>query len=327
MTSILPFETVERKVLVKFDQSTNPKYGCQPDKRPITKLLDYGIVNINKPSGPTSHQVSDYVQKILHIKKAGHSGTLDPKVTGCLPVALGRGTRIVQTLLPAGKEYVCIMHLHKEIDEQALRKTIKGFVGKIKQLPPIKSSVKREERIRHIYYIDILEIKDKDVLFMVGCQAGTYIRKLCHDIGDKLGCGAHMDKLRRTRAGPFDETTIVTLQELTDAFHYYQTEKNEKFIRKCIVPLEKGVAHLPKVWVSDSSVSSLCHGANLKVPGISKLHNNIKLKDRVAIMTLKDELVGIGDAALTSKQMLNQEKGLAVKLDKVFMDPKTYPKN
>ncbi|MCH8003639.1 MAG: hypothetical protein IH934_03320 [Nanoarchaeota archaeon] len=176
----LPFETIKRKILMKKEAKTNNKLGCKPEERKTDEIINYGIVNINKPQGPTSHQVSAYVQKILNIKKSGHSGTLDPHVHGLLPVALGRATRIVQTLLKSGKEYIGIMHLHKDVGETKLKETIKrNFTGKIKQIPPLKSSVKRVKREREIYYFDILEKDDKDVLFIVGCEAGTYIRKLC----------------------------------------------------------------------------------------------------------------------------------------------------
>ena len=140
----LPFEKIERKILVKKDAVTNPVLGQNPSERKTEEIINYGIVNINKPQGPTSHQVSDYVKKILTIDKAGHSGTLDPHVHGVLPVALGRATRIVQGLLKPGKEYVGIMHLHRDIEESKLNETIKKhFIGKIRQLPPIKSAVKR----------------------------------------------------------------------------------------------------------------------------------------------------------------------------------------
>jgi len=175
----LPFEKIERKILTKKKVETSPKFGAYPDRRPAEELINYGIVNIDKPKGPTSHQVSAYVQQILKIGKSGHSGTLDPKVTGVLAIALGRATRVSQYLLKAGKEYVAIMHLHKEVKEDKIKKVCKEFVGKIKQLPPIKSAIKRQVRERKIYYLEILEIKEKDVLFRVGCQAGTYIRKLC----------------------------------------------------------------------------------------------------------------------------------------------------
>lgn len=324
--SKLPFEKIERKVFLKYECETSPKYGMYPFQRPVSELCNFGIINVDKPSGPTSHQVSAYVQKILGINKAGHSGTLDPKVTGVLPVAIGRATRIVEMLLSAGKEYVTIMHLHKSVDEAKIREACESFVGKIKQLPPIKSSIKRRERFRKIYYLDVLEIDDKDVLIRIGAQAGTYIRKLIHDIGVQLGCGAHMAELRRTKSGPFSEENLYTLQDLADALFFYREEGNEKYIRNVICPIEKGVEHLPKVWASDMAVDTICHGASLKAPGICKVESDIQLQDRVAMMTLKDELIGIGDARMISKDMIKKDRGMAVKTDKVFMLPGTYPR-
>jgi len=322
--NLLPFERIERKVLIRKEAETDEKYGCKPENRQTEEIINYGIVNIDKPKGPTSHQVSDYVQKIIHISKAGHSGTLDPAVTGVLPIALDRATRIVQGLLTAGKEYVGIMHLHKNVEEKILRETInKHFIGKIQQMPPLKSSVKRQLRTRTVYYFEILEIDEKDVLFKAGTEAGTYIRKLCFDIGKKLGCGAHMAELRRTKAGPFDESTLFTLHELQDAYYFLKEENNEKFIRKIIQPVENGVKHLPKVWVFDTTVESLCHGVDLKVPGISKVNDNINKDGIVALMTLKDELVALGTAQISSEEMLG-EKGVAVQTEKVFMQPGVY---
>lgn len=324
--TLLPFEKIKREILIKKEAETSDKFGKKPEDRTVEELLDFGVINIDKPAGPTSHQVSAYVQKILHIKKSGHSGTLDPQVTGCLPTAIGKATRIVQPLLTSGKEYICLMHLHAEVEEYALRKVMSEFVGKIKQLPPIKSAVKRQWRFRKIYYLEILDIEKRDVLFKVGCQAGTYIRKLVHDIGEKLGCGAHMAELRRTKAGPFREDTLVTLQELTDAYHYWKADGNDKYIRHCIKPIEYGVTHLPKIWIFDTTVDSLCHGINLKVPGIAKVETDIQVDEQVAIMTLKEELVAIGIAKMTSKEIIQQEKGIASTTDKVFMEPSTYPR-
>jgi H/ACA ribonucleoprotein complex subunit 4 len=322
---LLPFETIKRKILVKKEAKTDSKLGCKPQERTTEEIINYGIVNINKCQGPTSHQVSDYVQKILHINKSGHSGTLDPHVHGVLPVALGKATRIVQTLLKSGKEYVGIMHLHKDVSEAKLKETIKNnFTGKIKQIPPLKSSVKRVKREREIYYFDILEKDGQDVLFIVGCEAGTYIRKLIHDLGQKLKTGAHMLELRRTKAGPFNEKTLFTLQDLTDAYYFYKNKKNDKFLRKIIQPTENAIEHLPKIWVFDTTVDTLCHGADLNIPGISKLNDDIAQNGAVAIMTLKDELVALGIATLSSDDILKKEKGLAVKTEKVFMEPGIY---
>lgn len=322
---LLPFEKIKRKVLVKKETKTNNKLGCRPEERATEEIINYGIININKCQGPTSHQVSDYVQKILDIKKSGHSGTLDPNVHGLLPVALSRATRIVQGLLKSGKEYVGIIHLHKDVDENKLNEAIKKyFTGKIRQTPPLKSSVKRVERTREVYYFDILEKDEKDVLFIVGCEAGTYIRKLIHDLGQKLKVGAHMLELRRTKAGPFDEKTLFTLQDLTDAFYFYKNEKNDKFLRKIIQPVENAIAHLPKIWVFDTTVDTLCHGADLNIPGISKLNDQINKNDIVAILTLKEELVALGTAQLASEEIMEKEKGLAVKTERVFMVPGVY---
>jgi len=323
---LLPFEKIKRKILTRKKSVSSSKFGCEPDKRPVKELINYGVINIDKPSGPTSHQVSASVQKILNIGKAGHSGTLDPGVTGVLPIALGRATKIVQGLLKAGKEYIGLMHIHKDVSEHEIYTICNEFVGRIMQMPPIKSSVKRIVRQRQVYYFDIIEINGKDVLFRVGCEAGTYIRKLVHDIGQKIGSGAHMVELRRTKAGPFNESTnLITLQDLTDAFYYYKEEQNEKYIRFCIQPVEKAIEHLPKIYVLDSAVDSLCHGANLNLPGISKLDSGITNGDIVAVMTLKGELICYGIAKLDSEEMLN-ERGLALKTEKVFMLPGTYPR-
>ena len=313
----LPFEAIKREILVKKEAVGN--YGNPQEERSTDQLINYGIVNIDKPEGPTSHQVSDYVKKILGITKAGHSGTLDPGVTGLLPIALGRATRIVQALLPAGKEYIALMHLHKPVEEQKLKKMLNDFTGKIRQIPPLKSSVKRVERTREVYYIDVLEVNERDVLFRVGCQAGTYIRKLCHDIGKQLGTGAHMAELRRTKVAAFDESTLCTLHDLTDAFWYYKNENNDKFIRKIIQPTENAVRHLPKIWVLDSTIIPLTHGRELAIPGISKLENGIIKEDLVAIMTLKNELIALGIAKMDYNNIIKEEKGIAVKTDKVFM--------
>ncbi len=326
MESLLPFEKIKREIFIRKLAETSPKFGKRPQERTTKEHLHLGIVNIDKPAGPTSHQISGYVRQMLHLNKAGHSGTLDPNVTGVLPVALSDATKVVQALLPAGKEYVCIMHLHGDYSEEQIRKVCASFIGKIKQLPPLKSAVKREWRYRKIYYLDVLEIDGRDVLFRVGCQAGTYIRKLCADIGIALGSNGHMQELRRTKAGCFREDNLCTMHDLADAFWYWKQENNDTLLRTFVFPLERAVAHLPKIWVFDTTVDSLCHGASLKVPGISKIESDIQVDDFVAIMTLKDELVAFGKAHMISREMQKKDKGLAVKVERVFMNTGVYPK-
>ena len=295
-------------------------WGQEPEKRAIKELISNGMVNLDKPKGPTSHQVSDYVQKILGIEKAGHSGTLDPQVTGVQPLGLGKSTRITEFLLTAPKEYVGVMHLHKEVEKEELQKTIEKFIGKIQQLPPIKSAVKRELRTREIYEFEILEIKEKEILFRVKCQAGTYIRKLCHDLGQELGVGANMAELRRIRAGPFgEEENLVTLQDLQDAFYLYEKEGKEEFLHYCLQPVETALKYIPKCWVLDTALLSISHGRDLSIPGVSKLEN-FRKGEVVAVMSLKGELIAIGEAVMSAVEINTQAKGMAVKVKKVFRE-------
>ena len=313
--------------LIKSNVETNPEYGCNPYERPIEEHIAKGIINLDKPSGPTSHEVDSWVKRILGCKKTGHGGTLDPKVTGVLPIGIDNATRVSQLLLPAGKEYVCLMTLHKEIPEDQIKEIFDEFTGKIYQTPPVKSAVKRELRVRNIYYSTIYEIEGKDILFRIGCEAGTYVRTYCHNIGEALGVGAHMAELRRTQVGSFTEkNNLVTLQDVTDAYHFWIEDGDESFLRDAIMPMERAADYLPKIVIKDSAVDAVCHGADLACGGISSLADNIQKNDIVAIETLKGELVGAGHSLLTSNEILEADSGFAVNVSKVFMKPNTYPR-
>ena len=313
--------------LIKSKSKTNPDYGCNPYERPIEEHISKGVINLDKPSGPSSHEVDSWVKRILHVNKTGHGGTLDPKVTGVLPIGIDTATRVSQLLLPAGKEYVCLMTMHKEMPEDQVYEIFDQFTGKIYQTPPVKSAVKRELRVRTIYYATIYEIKGKDVLFRVGCEAGTYIRTLCHDIGEALGCGAHMAELRRTRAGPFNERNddLVNLHDLTDAYHFWVEDGDESYLRNAIKPMEVAAEHLPQIFIKDSAVEAICQGAKLAAGGISMLSKGIKRRDLVAIKSLKGELIASGIALASTEEIMNADSGLVVDTNKVFMQPGVYP--
>ena len=309
------------------NETTNKEYGYIPRERPIDEYLRMGLINLDKPSGPTSHEIDAWVKRILKVERVGHGGTLDPRVTGVLPMGINSATRVMQLLLSAPKEYVCLMHLHHPVDQEKIIDTLNEFQGKILQTPPLKSAVKRELRVRSIYYIKLLEIQEQDVLFRIGCEAGTYVRTYCHDIGEAIGVGAHMAELRRTQVGQLsEENNQVRLQDLKDAFYYYTEENDESYLRKTIMPAEEGIKHLNQIIIKDSAVEAVCHGANLASGGIVKLHSSIKKGETVLILTLKGELVASGETLFDAKDISQLETGLTVNVSKVFMPTGTYPK-
>lgn len=314
------------EILVKKEEETDPRYGCIPEKRPIDGYIRKGLVNIDKPGGPSSNQVASWVKNILHIDKAGHSGTLDPKVTGVLPIALGESTRITKILLSANKEYVALMKIHDDVSDSKIKEILIYFQGEIYQKPPLKSSVKRQLRKKTIYQIKLLEIENRTVLFRVRCEAGTYIRKLCHDIGLILGCGAHMQELRRVRVGELDEGNIVKLHDLKDAYEIYLENGDESYLRKYIMPMEYAIHHLKKIWIKDTAVGAVCYGADLNAPGVSKVQIGIEQNDLVSILSLKNELVAVGRSLRASEEIYQMEKGKIVDLERVVMSQDVYPK-
>ena len=248
-------------------------------------------------------------------------------MTGVLPITLEESRKIVQALLYSGKEYVCVMKLHGEVTEEQVKTVLKEFEDTIYQRPPLRASVKRQLRTRRIYYLDFLEMDGRNVLFKVGCEAGTYIRKLCYDIGEVLGCGAHMQELRRTRAGPFVENgDIVTLHDVAYWFMEWQQQKDEKILRKFIQPMEKALTLVPKIYIRDSAVDAVCHGANLTAPGVLSLETGILSGSMVAVLTLKGEAVALAKAVASAEEIMNMEHGVVAKIERVLMPRGTYPK-
>jgi H/ACA ribonucleoprotein complex subunit 4 len=322
-----PWET-KRELQVKAEDTTDPKHGHKPSERPAAEYIRYGVINLDKPAGPTSHEVAAWTKKIMHLQHIGHGGTLDPKVTGVLPVTLEDSTKIVQALLHSGKEYVCVMKLHGDAQESRVKKVLDEFQDQIYQRPPLRASVKRQLRTRRIYYIDYFELAGRNVLFKVGCEGGTYIRKLCFDIGEILGVGAHMQELRRTRAGPFVETSSsrVTLHDVAYWFGEWEEKKDEHILRKIIQPMETALALIPKIVIRDSAVDAVCHGANLTAPGILSAETGIQKDSLTAVLTLKGEAVALAQALVSTDEIMNLKHGTVATLQRVVMPRGTYPK-
>jgi len=323
--SALPPRGRSRGVLIR-DEEPPSEYGKRPEERSVEELLEYGVINLDKPAGPSSHEIVAWLRRITGIQKIAHAGTLDPKVTGVLPILLNRAVKVVPYLLTEDKEYVGVMKLHADVDPEEVRRCVEMFKGPVYQRPPLRSAVKRSLRIRHIYDVRILEISGRDVLFWIWCEAGTYIRKFCHDVGTLLGVGAHMQELRRVRSGSLEEAQSVTLQDVADAFAMWREEGDESYLRRVLIPVERAVEHLPHVVIRDTAVDAVAHGAPLTVPGILAVETGIRVGDVVAILTKKGELVAIGRALMRSEQMVTAISGEAVKPEAVLMKPGVYPR-
>jgi H/ACA ribonucleoprotein complex subunit 4 len=313
-----------REVLVRDDEPPS-NYGKRPEERTAEELLEYGVINLDKPAGPSSHEVVAWIKRLTGLERVAHGGTLDPKVTGVLPILLNRAVKVLPYLLTEDKEYVGVMRLHGDVPEEEVRRVVGLFKGPVYQRPPLRSAVKRELRVRRIYDVKVLEISGRDVLFWMWCEAGTYVRKFCHDVGVILGVGAHMQELRRVRSGSLREDTAVTLQDVVDAFAFWREDGDESLLRRVVIPVERAVEHLPRVVVRDSAVDAIARGAALAVPGILRVDAGIKVGDAVAIFTKKDELVAIGRALMRSEQMVSAKKGVAVQPEAVLMKPGVYP--
>ena len=307
---------------------TDNEYGTYYDKRSIEQLLNYGLILLDKPPGPTSHETVAWAKRILKIPKIGHSGTLDPQVSGVLPLGLGEATKALGVLLLGPKEYHALGRFHSFPTKEKLDYLLNLFKGEIFQKPPQRSSVLRRTRTRSIYEIEMLEQKERLLLLRVLCEAGTYIRKLFYDMGEILGPGASMIELRRTRVDQFNESSgLVTMHELADAYAVWEEKNDDTKLLKIIRPVEEALSEIKSVVIRDSTVDALCHGAQLAIPGILQISPGLKKGDLVAIYTQKGEAVALAEATMSEDEIVDAIKGYAFETKRIIMAPNTYPKN
>jgi len=314
--------------LTVIDQDiTDKDYGTYYDKRSYEQLLQYGLILLDKPPGPTSHETVAWLKRILKIPKAGHSGTLDPQVSGVLPMGLGDGTKALEVLLYGPKEYHAIGRLHSLPSPEKLKKVLEEFTGELYQKPPQRSAVLRQTRTRTIYELELLEQKERLMVLRVLCEAGTYIRKLIYDIGEILGPGATMIELRRTRVHQFNENSkLVTLHELANAYSFWIEKKDDSKLKELIMPIEHAFSEIKSVIIRDSAVDALCHGAQLAIPGVLEVSTDLKVDDLVAIYTQKGEIVALAKTVLSLEDIKENTKGYAFETKRIIMSPSTYPK-
>jgi H/ACA ribonucleoprotein complex subunit 4 len=314
--------------LIVIDQDiTDEAYGTYYDKRTLEQLLNYGLIILDKPPGPTSHETVAWTKRILKIPKIGHSGTLDPQVSGVLPLGLGEATKALGVLLYGPKEYHALGRIHSLPSKEKLDSVLEMFRGEIFQKPPQRSSVLRQTRTRTIYELELLEQRERLLLIRVLCEAGTYIRKLFYDIGEILGPGATMIELRRTRVDQFYESDgLVTLHELANAFVLWEEKKDDTKLMKMIKPVEYALSELKSVIIRDSAVDALCHGAQLAIPGILEISPGLRKGDIVGIYTQKGEAVALAESMMSEEDIRDATKGYAFETQRIIMAPNTYPK-
>jgi len=296
-----------------------------PADRSAAELLAFGVVNLDKPAGPSAHQVAGWVRDLAAdaasdlapegptVDRAAHAGTLDPKVTGCLPMLLGDATRMAQVFLEGHKEYVAVLELHGPAPTN-LESVLAEFEAPLYQKPPRKSAVSRRLRVREIYDLELLDQSDRQALIRIQCESGTYVRKLCHDLGLALGTGAHMGHLRRTATDPFDDTTLVNLQTLTDALEFAR-EGDEERLREIVQPAERALTHLPSVEIAPSAAREVATGAPVYAPGVISADAEIDDGALVACYTPDGSAVCLGTMAGDP----TADSGIAVDLERVLV--------
>jgi len=319
------------KLLVRTGHFTPIPNGCSPLKRDIKSYISSGVINLDKPSNPSSHEVVAWLKRMLRVEKTGHSGTLDPKVTGCLIVCIDRATRLVKSQQGAGKEYVCVIRLHDKVPggQAQFAKALESLTGALFQRPPLISAVKRQLRIRTIHESKLIEFDNERHLgvFWVSCEAGTYIRTLCVHLGLLLGVGAHMQELRRVRSGAMDETKqLVTLHDVLDAQWTMDNTRDESYLRKVISPLETLLTSYKRLVVKDSAVNAVCYGAKLMLPGLLRYEAEIEHHEEVVLMTTKGEAIALGIAQMSTVEMTTCDHGVVAKVKRCIMERDLYPR-
>ncbi|KAL6763199.1 centromere/microtubule binding protein [Haematococcus lacustris] len=319
------------KLNVRTGHYTPIPAGFTPLKRPLKEYISYGCINLDKPANPSSHEVVAWIRRMLRVEKTGHSGTLDPKVTGNLIVCIERATRLVKAQQSAGKEYVGICRLHSKVEggKPRVAKALEMLTGALFQRPPLISAVKRQLRVRTIYQAKLVEY-DEDrhlAIFWISCEAGTYVRTLCVHLGLLLGVGGHMQELRRVRSGVMAEPdNMVTMHDVLDAMWLYDNFKDEAYLRRVIMPLERLLTTFKRVVVKDSAVNAICYGAKLMIPGLLRYDSGVEVDDEVVLMTTKGEGIAVGIAQMTTAVMATVDHGCVAKIKRVIMERDTYPR-
>lgn len=318
------------KMLTRTKHFTPLSSGTTPLNRSLEEYIKSGCINLDKPCNPSSHEVVAWVKKILKVDKTGHSGTLDPKVSGCLIVLIDRATRLAKSQQSAGKEYTSVFKLHSAVESvQKVHQALEKLRGPLFQRPPLISAVKRQLRVRTVYNSWLLDYDQERNMgvFRVSCEAGSYIRTMCFHLGLYLGTGCHMQELRRNRSGVQSEKdNMVTMHDVLDAKWAYENHGDESYLRRVIKPLEALLVNHKRMVMKDTAVNAICYGAKIMLPGILMYDHGIELDQEIVIVTSKGEAVALAIALMTSPTMAACDHGVAAKIKRVIMERDSYPR-
>jgi H/ACA ribonucleoprotein complex subunit 4 len=288
------------------------------------RLSEGAFLLIDKPRGPSSHQVTAWVRDLLGLPRAGHAGTLDPNVSGILWVGVGPALKLIPLVLEFPKRYIAVIHLHGEAPDDAVARAISEFQGPVYQLPPVRSAVRRERRVRTIHRLTLLERAGPELLVEVTAESGTYVRTLAVDLGEALGVGGHMEELRRVGTGPFDESAVVPITRLADAVARSREGAPAELLA-LLHPLAEVWREFPLVVVRDGAAAAVAHGADLAGGGVVSVSRPFDSGATVAVVTVRGELLATGEALRDSSEASAKRSGWVVDCSRVFVDPARFP--
>ena len=291
----------------------------------VTERIARGaFLLVDKPRGPSSHQVTAWVRDLLRVGVAGHAGTLDPNVSGLLWVGVGPALKLLPLVLEFPKQYIASTVLHGEVPDRELERALAEFTGPIYQTPPVRSAVKRERRVRRIHRLRQVERDGPRLLLDITADSGTYVRTLAVDLGEALGVGAHMEELRRVANGPFEERNAVTLTTLADAAAA-RHEGRPETLAALLHPMEEVWKEFPVVVVKEGAAAALAHGAGLARGGILSIPRAYGRGAHVVLVSRSGELIATGVAQCDSHAATTTPHGWVVDETRVFVEPGRFP--
>ena len=308
------------------EAGTDPHFGTMPDERTIEQLLASGFILVDKPAGPTSHQLAAWARDLFGLQRLGHGGTLDPFATGVLPLMAGRCMKITNKVLKHRKSYIAVFRFKTPPTEGQLDEIMGKMTGRIYNVPPEVSAVKVQVRTRRIFKFERLDFNEKDMVARITCEAGTYIRTMARDMGLMLGSPVELKELRREHSGVFSLDDCVTMDAVADAVWLWKECVDASALMRIVQPIEKLLADVPRCVVKDSAVAALTFGAPLLRPGIVSVPAGIPSGEDILITSIKGEAVGFVKLTVDTDNIGAMENGEVARPSMVLMDTEVYPR-